>query len=70
MLRDLNRVDLNPGWLIVFLQHSGLRYLHGPFLEARGLQNLAYVSCELNNLEVSDRVRGRYEGCRLRWEAE
>jgi len=63
-LRALNHDAIALGLLIVSQQHFVLRYLHGPFREARALHTLAFALNESNNLAGSDRVHGQCEDFR------
>ena len=63
-LRVLNHDAIGLGQLIVSQQHFVLRYLHGPFREAKELHSLAFVLTELNNLAESDREHGQCEDFR------
>ena len=58
-LRDRDRDESGLWTLTAFQQRSALRYRRDPYLATRALRNLAYASCALNNLEVSDLARGQ-----------
>ena len=63
-LRALNHDAIALGQLIVSQQHFVLRYLHGPFREAKELHSLAFALNESNNLAESDRAHGQCEDFR------
>ena len=63
ILLALNRGELILELLIVFRQHSVLRFLRGPYQVTRALRTPACASCGLNNLATSDLKHVRYEDC-------